>query len=430
MPARAKAGCFSGEPRRPGAGWPGEPEIDPPGAERGPVDETITCLSAALSAAHQYTAGVTLRDRDDRWYGIRWMADAARGTAALISPVSALLTVVAVGLLTLNIAPVLGRTAEEVGVEWSYFLAGLIALLAVAALVFLVQLLVAPARLEKRAGAAASSALETTREERDSLQGQLDALRRDLESRQLALTLHVLEARLIAVDDGESSREAWLERRREQFIGQLPPPTPPSVKGFLESSPILNMFAERRSEDDFRAAVDEYIDEMRRSWPQLLARRLIEAKVSRLILSVANPTDRRFDGVVLTLMLPQDFKAGFDGTDENYEFVPPEPPDAWGSVRAFPDISGLHFPPVVTTPWTGEIEAPGRLPQGHLPALRPAPALGRGGAGGTQPGRPSCGGWQAADNSVLGRCQGNPWSRRVIARSVGRPGTSARQHAA
>ena len=168
MPARAKAGCFSGEPRRPGAGWPGEPEIDPPGAERGPVDETITCLSAALSAAHQYTAGVTLRDRDDRWYGIRWMADAARGTAALISPVSALLTVVAVGLLTLNIAPVLGRTAEEVGVEWSYFLAGLIALLAVAALVFLVQLLVAPARLEKRAGAAASSALETTREERDS----------------------------------------------------------------------------------------------------------------------------------------------------------------------------------------------------------------------------------------------------------------------
>ena len=169
----------------------------------------------------------------------------------------------------------------------------------------------------------------------------------------------MLEARLIAVDDGESSREAWLERRREQFIGQLPPPTPPSVKGFLESSPILNMFAERRSEDDFRAAVDEYIDEMRRSWPQLLARRLIEAKVSRLILSVANPTDRRFDGVVLTLMLPQDFKAGFDGTDENYEFVPPEPPDAWGSVRAFPDISGLHFPPVVTTPWTGEIERQG-----------------------------------------------------------------------
>lgn len=182
---------------------------------------------------------------------------------------------------------------------------------------------------------------------------ELDGLKRDIANRELRFALSLESSRLIALDDSDSARDAWLEARTKELLEPLPPPVPEYVKNFLGSLPASMTGGDTRSTGEFRTEVHEYIDEVRATWPQLVARRLIENRVSRLCVAVSNPTDRRFDGFTCTLLLPVGLGAGWDGVDEDWEYVPPEPPPAWGSQTAFmpwysgrlPDLGNVTINP-------------------------------------------------------------------------------------
>jgi hypothetical protein len=279
-------------------------------------------------------------------YPKRWVAEALRGTAALIGLGSLVLTAILAGVIGYVVALASGRSAADVGSELGWFGVWLAGLGVVVFGVFVVQLLVAPSRIEARARATSAQALAAVEAERDGYRNELRDLKRDIENRELRFTLSLEGSRLIGLDDSDSARDAWLEARTKELLDPVPPPVPEYVKNFLGGLPASMTGGDTRSTGEFRTEVHDYIDEVRATWPQLVARRLIENRVSRLHVAVSNPTDRRFDGFTLTLVLPEGVVAGWDGTDENWEFVPPEAPARWGSQTAFMPWYSSRIPDV------------------------------------------------------------------------------------
>jgi len=279
-------------------------------------------------------------------YAKRWVAEALRGTAALIGLGSLVLTALLAAVVGYIVALASGRSAADVGSELGWFGVWLAGLGVVVFGVFVGQLLVAPSRLEARARATNAQALAAVEAERDECRNDLGDLKRDIENRELRFALSLEGTRLIALDDSDSARDTWLEARTKELLDPVPPPVPEYVKNFLGSLPASMTGGDTRSTGMFRTEVHDYIDEVRATWPQLVARRLIENRISRLLVAVSNPTDRRFDGFTLTLLLPEGVVAGWDGTDENWEFVPPKAPKRWGSQTAFMPWYSGHIPDV------------------------------------------------------------------------------------
>lgn len=173
-------------------------------------------------------------------------------------------------------------------------------------------------------------------------------------------------SRLRAVSVAREDIDGMLARERATLLGPLD--SPPSVLDALQayrghSRSVLALDGEFRSEDQFRAEVDRYLDDLEDALDSALVSRAVVHGVARLDLEIINDTDQNFTRVRVEAQLPPGLSVSEWPGDHRERAELPQPPVRYGEgrrerfaglgVMGTVDVSSLR--PGALNPWWPEI---------------------------------------------------------------------------
>lgn len=310
-------------------------------------------------------------------YGVRWVKHALEATKAFFGVhLGALILAVlgpAVGFLALSVLTGSNDLPEAI-VELKWLLYGTIGTVAVLALAFLGQLLLAPAGLERQErerghareltlqGHAARQAAEQTRQ-LASGRDTISALQTRLEASRIAIEISHVGGPLSAVDISGPPRDSFIEgertRYQEAFRRWAAEEGAAKASYPYPSADILSR-RDQRTAEEFTAEVGRYLNALRSSWLNYVRRATIRQRVAPLKAVVTNPGETAFGSVVLELYLPVDIGAGWDD-DPLWRDSLPDPPDEWGTQTIYSSLRGFQVPASHPPADPGSIERVGEM---------------------------------------------------------------------
>ncbi len=148
-------------------------------------------------------------------------------------------------------------------------------------------------------------------------------------ARRLSLALELMSAapRVISAQVlSNAHRDAAIWREARELLRGLP--QPPQARNLLLQPPTVG---ESRTQDAFRAQVEQYQRKATANWPASVAVAAVEHRHSPLHFRIRNSTDEVFESVQLEALLPLHPKwVTTSAAAARKMLQPPEPPAPWG----------------------------------------------------------------------------------------------------
>lgn len=293
-----------------------------------------------------------------RSYGWRWFSRAFHDAFGHLTPTIAGVFGPAIVMLVVSLVSSDADDRVDALTQLRWLGLGLLGSGIIAALWFSFRLILTPSLLEREARASErtrtdelTSRLQSARAQIVELQAQLSALP------VLNLAVRAEPDRLSSVDDDETRREAWLQREREAYahaLARLKPARFPEIAA---------LDRDRRRPEEYDQEVSDYLGELRRQWPTVLAAGAMSSGQAAFRIVVRNKA-ANFAEVQLRLTIPADVIPHWDsewpqlpqapllyGQDSVLRSIRSNPAFAIGAprVRGIIDTSGepvVEFPPV------------------------------------------------------------------------------------
>jgi hypothetical protein len=194
-------------------------------------------------------------------------------------------------------------------------------------LIFALNVLLAPARMQR----AADEAADCARLERDQAQAALEE--REAATKVTIEVIVVADGPLRTLDVGPEVTESWLAEQRRKLGDPHTTPEPPRV-GRIR---IIGALAETRSPGEFTAEVAAWMDKARPAARAELLRLATVPAIALLRVYARNTGVRQLSDVRVTLRMPIDGRASWEDYHLKRRF--PDPPRSWGAWAGFPTQS-------------------------------------------------------------------------------------------
>jgi hypothetical protein len=167
---------------------------------------------------------------------------------------------------------------------------------------------------------------------------------------------------LHAVGFTTEAAERFARKEHDRLLAPLQPPPERSVSGFtgimhvqeltrIQEPVSFAMSGDRRSKDEFRQEVEDYVSEPRALYRAVLTEAAIETRVAVLRLAVANPTARNFEGVQVEATFPAGVFVSLYEHEVRAALDVPDRPEVWGertfAIAAARELRGVQ-PRIVT----------------------------------------------------------------------------------
>jgi hypothetical protein len=159
---------------------------------------------------------------------------------------------------------------------------------------------------------------------------------------EVTLEAEIVSSELSALALPDAAFERWRKHEADDLFGSLPAP-PPRTETFSFPVPSIASLTsfDSRSQTEFRAEVEEYLERSKQRWLSLAHQKAIDARLAVVQLAIVNPGSRNFPATQVELNLPTGVLAFIDQSDPDVVFDPPRRPSRYGGP---PRIAALDIP--------------------------------------------------------------------------------------
>lgn len=207
---------------------------------------------------------------------------------------------------------------------------------------FVVELFNAPAAMERAAAAHADVQQTGIERELDEERRRHANLRERTDASRLRLSVGIEDGLLTTVQSSNDARAAFITAEGRELTAPLERSQPRTFSGLSAVTDAFNQ--ERRSADDYMAAVRAYLTGVDNHWMGMLANAAIDREVAELRLVVENFADVGARDVEIELTLPGDVAAAWS-PGEVWDEHTPERPAPWGTDTTGNALLGGYVPP-------------------------------------------------------------------------------------
>jgi hypothetical protein len=143
---------------------------------------------------------------------------------------------------------------------------------------------------------------------------------------EVTVEAEVVSSGLSALALPDAAFEHWRKHESDDLFGSLPAPPPRTETFSLPVASIASLVSfDSRSQAEFRAEVEEYLERSKQRWLSVAHQKAIDARLAVVQLAIVNHGSRNFPATQVELSLPADVFAFIDQSDPDVVFDPRRP---------------------------------------------------------------------------------------------------------